>query len=293
MSRKFTVALAMSPPDQLLALARAAEEAGWDSIAMPDSVFHPEKVSAPYPYTRDGDRFWAPDTPWVDPWVAIPAMAAVTSRIRFYTHVLKLAIRAPLLVAKTVASAAALSDNRVGLGVGLGWIPEEFRWCGTEYETRGPRANEAIEILRLVMAGGWVEYHGKHYDFGRLQVSPVPSEPVPIYVGGHSEPGLKRAARLADGWTSAMATEVQTRAFIKRLGELRSEYGRTERPFEIQIAPIDVFDADGYRRLFDAGVTDIITQPWLLYGAGVIATTEEKANGIRRFAEDVFPKVRG
>ena len=125
---KFTMALALTPPEQYLPLARAADEAGLDSIALPDSVFFPEKVSAEYLYTADGSRFWDAETPWLEPWVAIPAMAAVTTRIHIYTHVLKLAIRNPLLVAKTVGSAAVLSGNRVGLGVGLGWIPEEFAW---------------------------------------------------------------------------------------------------------------------------------------------------------------------
>lgn len=287
---KYTLAIAMSDPAHYLPLAISAEEHGWDSVAVPDSVFYPEKVSAPYPYMPGGERFWGPETPWVDPWVAIPAMAAVTSRIRFYTHVLKLPIRHPLLVAKTVGSAAVLSNNRVGLGVGLSWIPEEFEWLGTSYETRGRRADEAIEIIVALLRGGMVEHHGEHYDFGRLQMSPAPSARVPIYVGGHSEPALRRAARLGDGWCSAFSTEEETKRFAARLRELRAEYGREKEPFEIQAVCPDVFDIDGYRRLEAAGVTDLITQPWYLYGAGPMATLEEKKDGIKRFADEVFPR---
>jgi alkanesulfonate monooxygenase SsuD/methylene tetrahydromethanopterin reductase-like flavin-dependent oxidoreductase (luciferase family) len=98
----FSVALPMLPPEHFLPLARAAEDAGFASIAVPESVFFPEAVSADYPYTADGGRFWSPETPFLDPFVAIPAMAAVTERIRFFTNVLKLGIRDPLLVAKTV-----------------------------------------------------------------------------------------------------------------------------------------------------------------------------------------------
>jgi probable F420-dependent oxidoreductase len=219
-------------------------------------------------------------------------MAAVTRRLRFYTHVLKLPIRHPILVAKTVGSAAVLSGNRVGLGVGLSWIPEEAAWCGTDFATRGPRTDEAIEIIRALLQGGMVEHHGKHYDFARIQMSPAPTLPVPVYVGGHTEPALKRAARLGDGWSSALSTEEDTRRIVARLRELRAEAGREHLPFEIQVSPIDAFDADGYRRLRDAGVTDLIVQPWLLFGAGLDASMEEKRDGMKRFADEVIPRVK-
>ncbi len=288
---KFTVAVAMSDPAHYLPVAACADEHGWDSIAVPDAPFFPESVSVPYPYVPGGERFWSAETPWIDPWVAIPAMAAVTKRLRFYTHVLKLPLRHPILVAKTVGSAAVLSGNRVGLGVGLSWIPEEATWCGTDYATRGPRTDEAIAILRALLAGGMVEHHGPHYDFGRLQMTPAPTAPVPIYVGGHSEPALRRAARLGDGWCSAMSTEDDTHRIVARLRALRAEAGREHLPFEIQVSPIDAFDVDGYKRLRDIGVTDVIAQPWLLYGGGLFASIEEKKDGIKRFAEDVFPRM--
>ena len=288
---KFALSVAMIPPNEYLPVAMAAEAAGWDSIAVPDSVFFPEKVSAPYPYVPGGERFWSAETPYLDPWVAIPAMAAVTTRIKLYTSVLKLPIRHPLLVAKTVGSAAALSGNRVGLGVGLSWIPEEFTWCNTEYATRGERVDEAIDIIRALLAGGMVEWHGKHYQFERLQMTPAPTAPVPIYVGGHSEPALKRAARLGDGWTAAMITQSETKKIIDRLRVLREEHGRSHLPFEIQVSSIDTFDADGYRRLEDIGVTEVITQPWMLY-TGPMATLDEKKASIERFAREVFPGVK-
>ena len=108
---EFALALPMLPPDHFLPLARAAEAAGFASIAVPESVFYPEEVSADYPYTADGGRFWAPETPFLDPFVAIPAMAAVTEHISFFTNVLKLGIRDPLLVAKTVSSISALGGR--------------------------------------------------------------------------------------------------------------------------------------------------------------------------------------
>ena len=112
---KFTLSLAMCPPAHVLPLACAAEEAGWDGVALPDSVFFPEQVSAGYPYTPTGERFWAGDTPWVDAFVAIPAIAAATEHLHLYTNVYKTVLREPLLVAKTVSSAAAMFPGRVGI----------------------------------------------------------------------------------------------------------------------------------------------------------------------------------
>ena len=290
---KFTVSTAMSDPSHYLPLAQCAEQCGFSSVAVPDSIFYSERVSAPYPYTSDGNRMWDKDTPWIEPFVAIPAMAAVTTTIRFYTNVLKLAVRNPLLAAKQIGSIVVMSNNRFGLGAGLGWLPEEFEWCGADYATRGKRANEAIEILRLVLGGGMVEYHGAHYDFELLQMSPAPSEPVPIYIGGHSKPGLRRAAKYGDGWASAMTTSKKLIGFVDALTALRKEYGRDHLPFEIQGVCLDVYDADGYKRLEAAGVTDIVTLPWMMYGAALNADLDTKRDGMKRFADGVIAKMVG
>ena len=280
----FSVALPMLPPEHFLPLARAAEDAGFTSIAVPESVFFPEAVSADYPYTADGGRFWSPETPFLDPFVAIPAMAAVTGRIRFFTNVLKLGIRDPLLVAKTVSSAAAMADGRVGLGVGLSWIPEEFEWLGKNMRTRGARTDEAIDIIRLVCTGEWVEYHGKHYDFGRLMVRPVPTQPVPIYVGGLSEPGMRRAARTGDGWISVANTMDEVAGVVPRLAELREEFGR-DGDFEIKALCTDAFEASGFQRMADIGVTEAMVCPWF-YRPGDVESLDHQVESVLAFGEE-------
>ncbi len=286
----FSVALPMLPPEHFLPLARAAEDAGFASIAVPESVFFPEAVSADYPYTADGGRFWSPETPFLDPFVAIPAMAAVTERIRFFTNVLKLGIRDPLLVAKTVSSAAAMADGRVGLGVGLSWIPEEFEWLGKNMRTRGARTDEAIDIIRLVCTGEWVEYHGKHYDFGRLMVRPVPTQPVPIYVGGLSEPGMRRAARTGDGWISVANTMDEVAGVVPRLAELRDEYGRAGE-FEIKALCTDAFDESGFTRMAEIGVTEAMVCPWF-YRPGDVESLEHQVESVLAFGEETVGRFR-
>jgi len=286
----FSVALPMLPPEHFLPLARAAEDAGFASIAVPESVFFPEAVSADYPYTADGGRFWSPETPFLDPFVAIPAMAAVSERIRFFTNVLKLGIRDPLLVAKTVSSAAAMADGRVGLGVGLSWIPEEFAWLGKNMRTRGARTDEAIDIIRLVCTGEWVEYHGKHYDFGRLMVRPVPTQPVPIYVGGLSEPGMRRAARTGDGWISVANTMDEVAGVVPRLAELREEYGR-DGEFEIKALCTDAFDEAGFTRMAEIGVTEAMVCPWF-YRPGDVESLEHQVESVLAFGEETVSRFR-
>jgi probable F420-dependent oxidoreductase len=285
---KFTVSIAMNPLDELVELARTAEECGFASIALPDSLFFSEQVSAKYPYTPDGSRFWTPDTPWVDPLIAAAAMGAATSRIRFYTSVLKLNPRNPVLLARQVGSVANLTGNRFGLGVGLGWAPEESEWCGGHFDHRGRRADEAIEVLRLILGGGMVEYQGEFYAFDRLQMSPAPTAPVPIYVGGHTEAGLRRAARVGDGWSSAMMTFDELRDTIERLHKLRDEYGRADVPFEIQAVCLDRFGPDGYRAQAEIGVTDAIVVPWLFYGVPFDGELTAKRDAMKRFADEII-----
>lgn len=287
---KFTLSLAMNPLDQLTELAATAEECGFTSIALPDSLFYSEIVSADYPYTADGTRFWNEETPWADPLVSTASMGAVTSTIRFYTSVLKLGSRNPVLLARQVGSVAALTGDRFGLGLGVGWSPEEFEWCGVPYEKRGKRVDEAIEVLRLILGGGMVEYHGRFFDFDKLRMSPAPRSRVPFYIGGHTEAALRRAARAGDGWSSAMMKFDDLRSTIERLGSLRAEEGREAAPFEVQAVCVDRFGLDGYREQAEIGVTDVITVPWVFDGHGFDADLRLKKDSISKFADEIIAK---
>jgi len=292
---RFSFSTYQVPVDQLLDVARAAEEIGFDGVSVPDSVFYPEAVSADYPYTFDGSRMWGPDDPYPEPWVLIPAMAAVTERLRFYPSVYKVAIRQPLLMAKTVASAAALAGpGRIAFGIGLSWMPEEFEWLSEDMKTRGKRVDEAMEIFRLVLQPdpGWVEYHGQHYDFDKLTMSPPAGERVPLLVGGLSEPAFKRAARLGDGWISVMNTVEEVTHAVARLTELRAEHGRDlDEPFEIASTPLIGPDPKAFAELEAVGVTEAIVVPWMYYpGDGSLAS---RVDAMEQFVSDVVSPVNG
>jgi probable F420-dependent oxidoreductase len=291
----------MINPDEFLEIARTAEEWGWDSLQVADAPFFPEVTVAPYPYTPDGERFWPLDLPVLDPWVAITAMATVTERIRFVTSVLRLAIRQPLLEAKTLCSVAAISNDRIALGVGLAWMPEEFRWLGQDMKTRGARQDEAIQIIRLLLGGGMVEFHGEHYDFDRLTMAPVPKSRIPIYVGGTSKPALRRAARYGDGWLGIIHPVEEIEGLVAELNRLRREFGREKEPFDIMLHCPDARSVDDIRRLEELGVTDLQVTPWTEPGIqadlGVTAMREQpplavKLEAIKRYGEETIARLR-
>lgn len=288
---KFVIAAAYSEPRDLLALARSADANGWDAIAVSDHVIHPEQSKTPYPYTADGSMRWPAHTPWPDPWVAIAAMAAVTERLRFLTNVFVLPMRSPFLAAKAIGTAAVMSDNRVALGVGVGWLRDEFALLGQDFHTRGRRTDEMIEVMRKLWTGRMVEHRGEFYAFDRLEMSPAPTEPVPIYFGGVSEPALRRAARIGDGWISDIHSTDELRAHCATLRAHRAEAGRANVPFSVLASANDAFNVDGYRRLEDAGVTHLMTMPWFFYG-GPLIPLAQKLESIARFADDVIAKMR-
>ena len=289
---RFTLALAMCPPERILPLARLAEQAGWDAVAVPDSVFYPESTTADYPFSADGERFWPDDAPFVDPLVAMPAVAAATDRISVVTNVLKTPLREPLLVAKSIGSIAAMFPGRVEMGVGLSWMPEEFAWLGQEMRTRGKRLDEQIEIVRTLMGGGWVEHHGDHYDFDRLRMEPAPTAPVPIHVGGHSDAGLARAARLGDGWIGAQAGRDDLAELIGRLHGALDDAGRDYEGFQVQATPMVAATPEAMIDLEQLGLTGIITVPWYFQGGGDPNDPAFQDDSLAWFAETVIDPVR-
>jgi len=285
---KFCFALSFSPLEQYLTLAKAADECGWNAVACSDHVVNPETITSVYPYTADGGRRWEPFTEWPDCWVSIGAMAAVTERLEFFTNVYVLPMRNPFNIAKSVGTAAVLSHNRVSLGIGMGWMEEEFSALEQPFAKRGKRADEMIEVLRTLWSGGWVEHHGEFYDFDRLEMTPTPTKQVPIYVGGISAPAFRRAAR-NDGWVSDMHTIAEFADIRQQLDAERKAIGRENEPFAMIGSCVDAFDYDGYRKLEEVGVTHLLTMPWVFY-SGFTEDPQERLDGIRRFADDIISK---
>ena len=289
---RFSYAESMTDPSFYLPLARAAEQAGFEGFVVPDSICYPEVSDSTYPYTPDGRREFLEDKPFLEPFSLIPAMAAVTERIRFNTFVVKLPIRHPVLVAKQASSVGVLTGGRFGFGVGLSPWPEDFEVCGVPWERRGKRMDECIEIIRGLMSGQYFEYHGEIFDVPSIKICPVPDDPPPILVGGHTEPALRRAARLGDGWMHAGGDPGELPGLLERLTNLRREYGRDQEPFEVHVISLDAYSPDGIAPLEDLGVTDVIVGfRWAYDLAPDSEPLEQKIETLRRFGDDVIAKV--
>jgi probable F420-dependent oxidoreductase len=287
---RFTYAESMCDPSHYLPLAIAAEQAGWTSFTVPDSLCYPEVSDSTYPYTPDGNREFLDGKPFIEPFSLIPAMAAVTESLRFTTFVVKLPIRLPVLVAKQAASVAVMSGNRFGFGVGLSPWPEDFQVTGQDWKSRGARLNEMIEIVRGLLTGDYFSYQGTHYDIPSIKICPVPSEPLPILIGGHADVALKRAARIGDGWMHAGGDAGALAGYLKRLNELRSEYGREREPFEVHVISMDAYSLDGIKRLEDLGVTDVIVGFRNAYEADT-QTLQHKIDALKGYADNLIGKV--
>jgi probable F420-dependent oxidoreductase len=290
---RFTYVDAMIDPRFLAPLAVAAEEAGYHSFAVPDSICYPEESDSTYPYTPDGGREFLEDKPFIEPFALIGALSAVTKTIRFSTFVLKLPMRHPVLAAKQAASAAVLSENRVDLGVGLSPWPDDYAVVDVPWERRGRRFDEQIDIVRGLTGGGYFSYDGEFYKVPSIKICPVPNEPIPLLIGGHSEAALRRAARVGDGWMHAgFGAGDDLGELIARLHKLRDEYGRADQPFSVHAISLDAYSQDGIRRMEEAGITDAIVGFRDAYRPEPDdETLDQKLTALRRYAESIITKT--
>jgi alkanesulfonate monooxygenase SsuD/methylene tetrahydromethanopterin reductase-like flavin-dependent oxidoreductase (luciferase family) len=287
---RFTFAEAMTDPTYYIPLAKAAEAAGYDAMTVPDSVAYPYESDSKYPYTPDGSREFLDGKSFIEAFVMAGALCAVTTTLKFNFFVLKLPIRPPALVAKQAGSLAALFDNRLGLGVGTSPWPEDYELMGVPFAKRGKRMDECIEIIKGLTSGEYFEFHGEFYDIPKTKMTPAPTKPIPILVGGHAEAALKRAAR-CDGWMHGGGQPEALDRLIKRLNQIREEEGRTGL-FEIHVISGDAFTLDGIKRLEDKGVTDVIVGFRLPYIMGQdTEPLDAKIRHLEKFAENVIAKL--
>ncbi|MCP4039579.1 MAG: LLM class F420-dependent oxidoreductase [bacterium] len=288
---KFWQALSFSEPDQLLDVSKICEEVGFEGVFLSDHMFCPGDFADEYPYSEDGklDAF-TPETPWPDPWVTIGALAAVTERLKFTTFIYILPLRNPIEVAKSTSTLGVLSNDRFALGIGAGWMKEEFETMGVDFKTRGKRLDEMLEVLHKLWSGDVVEHHGEHFDFRPLSMCPVPAGGVPVWVGGISGLALRRAARLGDGWLGSGQTPDEAVELLGKITALRKEYGRENEPFESIIPLVTPPTPDDLKRIEDAGATGTVSYPFP-YTIGPGTTLDQKRAYLEGFANSVMKMV--
>ncbi|HTT86323.1 MAG TPA: TIGR03619 family F420-dependent LLM class oxidoreductase [Acidimicrobiales bacterium] len=291
---RFSYAESMVDPSFYGPLAQAAEDAGYDTFVVPDSIAYPLESDTTYPFNPDGSREFLDDKPFIEPFSLIPALGAVTTRLRFVTFVVKLPIRHPVLVAKQASSVAVLTNNRFLFGVGTSPWPEDYALVDVPWARRGRRMDECIDVIRGLTGGGFFEYHGEIFDVPAVKMTPAPTRPVPILIGGHGEAALKRAATVGDGWMHGGGKPEDLPGLLERLGELRAQAGRDKEPFETHVISMDAFSLDGVRRLEDKGVTDVIVGFRWPYVVGPDSEPlQAKIDNLRRFADTVIAKAKG
>jgi alkanesulfonate monooxygenase SsuD/methylene tetrahydromethanopterin reductase-like flavin-dependent oxidoreductase (luciferase family) len=287
---RFTYAEAMTDTSFYVPLAKAAEAAGYDAMTIADSVAYPFESDSTYPYTPDGNREFLDGKGFVEAFVLAGALSAVTTTLRFNFFVLKLPIRPPALVAKQAGSLAATFGNRLGLGVGTSPWPEDYDLMGVPFAKRGKRMDECIEIIRGLTSGEYFEFHGEFYDIAKTKMTPAPSQPIPILIGGHADAALRRAAR-CDGWMHGGGDPDELDRLLVRLAQLREDESKTG-PFEIHVISGDGFTVDGVKRLEDKGVTDAIVGFRMPYIMGPdTEPLDDKIRHLEKFAERVIAKV--
>jgi probable F420-dependent oxidoreductase len=224
----------------LVELARAADELGFDSLWLGEHVALPVAYGSEHPTHGGGAHqhhagpIVDPSTELLDPWAALGAAAAVTRRLRLATGIYLLPLRHPLLTARAACTLQDVSAGRFVLGVGAGWLQEEFDALGVPFEDRGSRLEEALAVLRRALTGEPFDHRGRHFAFGPVQVSPRPVE-LPVVLGGNSDRALRRAARLGDAWFASGTPSFDDAVRLRdRLAELSSRpipaYVRVEKP---------------------------------------------------------------
>ena len=291
---RFTYAEAMTDPKYYIPLAKAADEAGYHAMTIPDSIAYPEESDSTYPYTEDGNREFLDGKAFIESFALIGALSAVTTKLHFNIFVLKLPIRPPALVAKQAGSLAAMFDNRLGLGVGTSPWPEDYEIMGVPFAKRGKRMDECIDVIRGLTSGDYFEYHGEFYDIPRFKMTPAPTKPVPILVGGHADAALRarRPQRRLDARRRRPRPKLDP--LLAKLQKFREEEERIglAEEFEIHVISIDGFTLDGVKRLEDKGVTDVIVGFRIPYIMGEdTEPLDDKIRNLEWFAENVIAKV--
>ncbi len=269
---KFGLAFASSiaqEHEDSLEVCRRADAAGFESLWGGEHVIMPTSIESPYPYTPDGKIPAEPETPIPDPLIWLAFAAAAAPGLRLGTCILIVPQRNPLILAKELATLDRLSGGRVELGLGVGWMKEEFDALGVPWARRGARNDEYVEAMRALWAGPHAEFHGDFVDFAPATCSPRPIQKrIPVLVGGDSEAAISRAVRMADGYFPGEGDIDRLTGLIERLRVASEKAGRD--PAEIEVnAMFGAQMADpvaGVEQLRDAGVGRVMVPAFFFAG---------------------------
>jgi len=272
-----------------LDVCRRAEAAGFESVWGGEHVVLPDSIASKYPYTEDGKIPAEPDTPIPDPLIWLAFAPAVAPTLRLGTCILIVPQRNPLVLAKELATLDQLSGGRVELGLGVGWLQEEFDALGIPWQRRGARNDEYIAAMRALWSGPHAEFHGEFVDFEPATCSPRPvNGSIPVIVGGDSDAALKRAVRIADGYFPGEGDSEQLGKLLGRLRQTAESAGRD--PDSIEVSAIfgaQMADPEtGVAEMAALGVDRMMVPAFFFAGPGGLDRLSE-------FGEKIVPLARG
>ena len=277
---KFGVALGALNPHFFLDVTLEAEKLGYESVWLPEHLVFPTEMGGS-PFPGDDHPPVPASTPVFDAFAYLSYLAGHTSEIRLGTNVYLLGLRHPFVAARAIQTFDIVSAGRAEVGIGAGWLREEWTAAGLDPRTRGRRLDEALGVCKRLWTEEVVAHEGDFYAFDQVMFEPKPVQRPypPIHAGGESEAALQRAARSCNGWLGLHHTLESVGRPIRHLRQLLAEYGRSEERFEI-IVGATLENRDDVERWQDAGVTRIVTSPW--------RRSPEAVEGLQRHAELLF-----
>ena len=300
----------MASPQALRSLAQRAEDLSYDSVWVSDHVVLPRKIDSFYPYAADGVPTFLPDEIYYEPLAALNYLAGCTQRVRLGTHVLILPYRNPVLAAKILATLDVLSAGRLILGAGVGWMEEEFQALGLNtYHERGAVTDEYIELYKELWTKDDPVFNGKYYQISGsgFQPKPVQKPHPPIWIGGHTGPAIRRAAKYGEGWMPiglrppAILEPEELAGKIARLRTLTARAGRPDDAVEVVFSTNVMFDnnAGPSRRLVSGRPEQIAADLRLYQDLGVRSfildfpadSVEWLQESMERFSREVMPLI--
>jgi probable F420-dependent oxidoreductase len=252
----------LAQPKLLTAAAENGERLQFSTIWAPEHLLFPQRFDSKYPYARGEDLPISTDIPFLNPFLALTYAAARTQRIRLATGICLVPEYHPILLAKICASLDCLSEGRLALGIGIGWLREEFEVLGIPWERRAKRTREYVEAMRRLWNGEH-SYQGEFANFAGVMSFPTPTHrgKLPILVGGQSEAALKRAAAYGNGWCGFNLTPEETGDAIKKIKNMLAANGRDREPFEYSVSPIASATPDDLKRYHELGIHELNLAP--------------------------------
>lgn len=277
------------PETDVLTLVPELERLGFDGITLPDHLFVTADIDGRYPYSADGKPPFEMDTPWPDPLVLIAALGQVTTRLRFMISVQLIALRHPVVLAKAAATTARICNGRLSLGVGVGWLKDEFDVIGVDFHRRGAITDEAIDVMQKLWQPGVAAYDGRFFSFPSLRMEPDPPT-IPIVIGGDSDAALRRAVRRGDGYLLPTRSLDGVPDTLARLRTVLDQHERDPDTLEIWVSALGA-SAEQISDLLDPMIDNVTVMPWPHPGKER-TSMQEKLEHLERYASEVLNPLR-